>query len=61
MCRCTFVNVDPETGIMDADEPLKTLKSYRLTPSCDESPVMGIYMGLRIPGKIQVGDMVYVA
>ncbi|XP_015280863.1 PREDICTED: mitochondrial amidoxime-reducing component 1-like isoform X2 [Gekko japonicus] len=66
MCcpRCIFTKVDPDTGIMDKKEPLKTLKSYR---KCDPSeqhafkndPPFGWLYGVDKTGTIQVGDPVY--
>jgi len=30
--RCVITTTDPETGVVDGDEPLKTLKTYRWDP-----------------------------
>ncbi|XP_021919385.1 mitochondrial amidoxime-reducing component 1-like isoform X2 [Zootermopsis nevadensis] len=65
--RCTIVNVDPETAVRDPEmEPLRTLRSYRLvtTPGAKDvegvDPIMGVYLGLRIPGVVKEGDPIYV-
>ncbi|XP_048364142.1 mitochondrial amidoxime reducing component 2-like [Sphaerodactylus townsendi] len=62
--RCIFTKVDPDSGIMDKKEPLKTLKSYR---KCDPSeqhsfkndPPFGWLYAVDRTGVIQVGDPVY--
>ncbi|XP_053677916.1 mitochondrial amidoxime reducing component 2-like isoform X2 [Anopheles nili] len=58
--RCLFTNVDPETGISSPEEePLKTLRKYRMKPGLG-SPVVGMQMGIRTLGGISLGDAVYV-
>ncbi|XP_033618154.1 mitochondrial amidoxime-reducing component 1 [Fukomys damarensis] len=62
--RCVLTTVDPDTGIMNRKEPLETLRSYR---QCDPSeqklygklPLFGQYFALESPGKIRLGDAVY--
>ncbi|XP_059533505.1 mitochondrial amidoxime-reducing component 1 [Myotis daubentonii] len=62
--RCVSTTVDPDTGVMGRQEPLETLKSYRL---CDpsqhklygKSPLFGQYLVPENPGTIRVGDTVY--
>lgn len=59
--RCVFTNIDPITAERDPkEEPLKTLKSYRLIEKGGDSPVMGIHLGIRRQGKIRLHDAVYV-
>uniref|UniRef100_A0A182MZY0 MOSC domain-containing protein n=1 Tax=Anopheles dirus TaxID=7168 RepID=A0A182MZY0_9DIPT len=59
--RCLFTNVDPETGVSSPDqEPLSTLRKYRLKPGLGASPVLGMQMGIRELGAIGLGDAVYV-
>uniref|UniRef100_A0A182Q8Y7 MOSC domain-containing protein n=1 Tax=Anopheles farauti TaxID=69004 RepID=A0A182Q8Y7_9DIPT len=59
--RCLFTNVDPETGVSSPDqEPLSTLRKYRLKPGLGASPVVGMQMGIRTLGSIGLGDAVYV-
>ncbi|CRL04211.1 CLUMA_CG017305, isoform A, partial [Clunio marinus] len=59
--RCLFINIDPETAERNPDqEPLKTLQSYRTFPKTGSSPVMGIHLGLRGEGKVNIGDSIYV-
>lgn len=62
--RCILPNVDPETGIRDKQEPLKSLRSFRLVPKEDDpsfgnSPTLGRNLGIQICGNIKVGDDVF--
>uniref|UniRef100_A0A8D2DBW0 Mitochondrial amidoxime reducing component 1 n=1 Tax=Sciurus vulgaris TaxID=55149 RepID=A0A8D2DBW0_SCIVU len=62
--RCILTTVDPDTGIMSRKEPLETLKSYRLCDPSEQklygkSPLFGQYFVLDNPGKVKVGDPVY--
>ena len=64
--RCLFTTIDPETGVRDErGEPLKTLRQYRLNEDpalhsvMGNSPLFGINLGLRRPGEIKTGDVVY--
>jgi uncharacterized protein YcbX len=53
--------VDPETAERSLkEEPLKTLKTYRNNKKFPGGPCMGIYIGLRKRGVINVGDKVYI-
>lgn len=58
--RCIFTNINPKTAQRNpAKEPLTTLKKNRsYLPG--ESPVLGTHISLRSPGKVFVGDAVYV-
>lgn len=58
--RCIFVNVNPDTGERNPNfEPLKILNNYRkVIPK--EGPVMGVQMALRNPGRISIGDDVFI-
>lgn len=58
--RCLFTNIDPVDGTRNVNhEPLKTLKAYRsVLPN--ESPCLGIHMGVRQTGVVALGDGVYV-
>lgn len=40
--------------------PLNVLKTYRMFPNLGSSPVLGTHLGLRVPGKINVGDEIFV-
>uniref|UniRef100_W8BC72 MOSC domain-containing protein 1, mitochondrial n=1 Tax=Ceratitis capitata TaxID=7213 RepID=W8BC72_CERCA len=58
--RCILPNINPETGERDPENnPLKTLKTYRCFEN-KPSPVLGIHLGLRQPGKVKRGDVIYI-
>lgn len=59
--RCMFTTIDPTTGVRDKDEqPIKTLKQFRLFSSIGKSPVFGAHLGLRAGGKVKSGDSVFI-
>jgi len=54
--RCVFTTVDPDTAVMHpAQEPLRTLGSYRRTPA---GVLFGQNLVARTPGILQLGDAV---
>ncbi|XP_069624569.1 mitochondrial amidoxime reducing component 2-like [Ranitomeya imitator] len=62
--RCILTTIDPDTGIINTTEPLKTLRSYRLCDTEDKkvfksAPLFGQYYKILKKGKIRVGDPVY--
>jgi uncharacterized protein YcbX len=61
--RCMLTTIDPTTGERSKDEqPIKTLRKFRLFPQISStSPVFGIHLGLRTPGKVKTGDAVYIS
>ncbi|GAB6030726.1 Mitochondrial amidoxime-reducing component 1 [Chamberlinius hualienensis] len=63
--RCILTTIDPETGIKDGVEPLKTLKAYRqitdkkYRPLAGESPVFGVHLVTdQSGGSIRVGQSI---
>ncbi|XP_031341189.1 mitochondrial amidoxime-reducing component 1-like isoform X2 [Photinus pyralis] len=65
--RCVLTTVNPTTGIKsEQNEPLKTLRTYRMLKDLRKisvdgtSPLMGINMAYHSGEKINVGDVVYV-
>jgi len=59
--RCTFTTIDPDTAEKDPkNEPLRTLRTYRLLPKCEMSPGMGIHLGVTTSDTIKVGDTIYI-
>lgn len=59
--RCMLTTIDPATGERDKNEqPVKTLKTFRLFKEIGKSPVFGVHLGLRVAGKVKSGDSVYV-
>ncbi|XP_036925419.1 mitochondrial amidoxime reducing component 2 [Sturnira hondurensis] len=62
--RCIMTTVDPVTGVIGRQEPLETLKSYRLCDPSERaiyksSPLFGIYYSVEKLGSLKVGDPVY--
>ncbi|KAL4623958.1 mitochondrial amidoxime-reducing component 1-like [Arapaima gigas] len=62
--RCIFTTVNPATGVITREEPLETLKSYRMCDPSERhiyrtSPLFGQYFSVRKTGTLQVGDPVY--
>ncbi len=55
--RCKMVNINPETGEMDKNEPLLTLSSFR---KFDSGVHFGVNMIAENYGKISVGDTVHI-
>lgn len=64
--RCKMSKLDPETGSMDPEEPIKSLGSFREQTDPEriavdgKAPLMGIYCGLYVTGKVKLGDDVFV-
>eukprot|EP00058_Branchiostoma_floridae_P027706 XP_002613197.1 hypothetical protein BRAFLDRAFT_278045 [Branchiostoma floridae] len=65
--RCLMTTIDPETGMKNCTlEPLKTLRSYRLTEDekykavFGHGPLFGLTCGVEQEGAIHIGDTVYV-
>jgi len=56
--RCKLPNVDPETGIADRNEPLTTLRSYRVIDEGHSSPCLGMHVTPLEQGVVHVGDVV---
>lgn len=60
--RCVFTTIDPVTGVRDkGEQPLKTLKTFRVFQNIGASPVFGIHLGIRTPGKVRSGDAIYIS
>lgn len=63
--RCKITTVNPETGVMDVNRnTLKSLSSFRLCkpeekPFYGESPKIAVDLVVVRPGKVKVGDTVY--
>ncbi|XP_015185472.1 PREDICTED: mitochondrial amidoxime-reducing component 1-like [Polistes dominula] len=64
--RCKMTRIDPETGNVAKEEPLKTLYSFRKQTDPAKialdgpAPLMGIYCGLYITGRVKLKDDVFV-
>ncbi|XP_069116383.1 mitochondrial amidoxime-reducing component 1-like isoform X2 [Argopecten irradians] len=58
--RCILVTVDPFKGVKSKDEePLTTLKKFRLKPPYGPKPCLGIHLANDDKDVINVGDVVY--
>lgn len=58
--RCILTTVDQYKGEKSKDEePLTTLKTYRLKEPFGPKPALGIHLALDVEGTINVGDEVY--
>lgn len=64
--RCKMIKLDPETGNVAKEEPMKTLYSFRKQTDPERvsvdgtAPIMGIYCGLYITGRVKLKDDVFV-
>ncbi|KAH9868984.1 hypothetical protein J1614_008061 [Plenodomus biglobosus] len=58
--RCKLPNVDPETGIADRNEPLTTMRKYRIIDEGNPSPCLGMHVTPLEEGLVGVGDSVEV-
>lgn len=62
--RCILTTVNPNTGVMSRQEPLDTLRTFRMSDESlshlyKKSPLFGQYYGIEKTGKLRVGDPVY--
>lgn len=58
--RCILVTIDQTKGVKDkSEQPLATLKKYRLRDPYGDKPCFGVNFTSDKPGKIKVGDPVY--
>ncbi|XP_005104806.1 mitochondrial amidoxime-reducing component 1 [Aplysia californica] len=58
--RCIFVTVDQSKGVKDKnEEPLKTLKTYRLRDPYGPKPCFGVNFTMDKCGHVKVGDPIY--
>jgi uncharacterized protein YcbX len=54
--RCKLPNVDPKTGEADRNEPLTTLRGYRIIDEGSKSACLGMMVTPLGDGDIEVGD-----
>jgi uncharacterized protein YcbX len=60
--RCIFTTIDPLTGVRDqGEQPLKTLRKFRVFSNIGASPVFGVHLGIRSSGKVRTGDAIYIS
>ncbi|KAJ4314636.1 hypothetical protein N0V94_006366 [Neodidymelliopsis sp. IMI 364377] len=58
--RCKLPNVDPETGIADPNEPLTTMRKYRVIDEGSKNAVLGMQVTPLEAGEVRVGDTIEV-
>lgn len=58
--RCKLPNVDPETGVADANEPLTTMRKYRVIDEGSKNAVLGMQVTPLEDGDVKVGDTIEV-
>ncbi|CAL1542692.1 unnamed protein product [Lymnaea stagnalis] len=59
--RCPITTIDPNTAEVNLErQPLELLKSFRCRPPYGTAPIFGLYVSLDLPGRVKVGDPVYV-
>ncbi|CBX90833.1 hypothetical protein IAQ61_002310 [Plenodomus lingam] len=56
--RCKLPNVDPETGLTDRNEPLTTMRKYRIIDQGNPNPCLGMHVTPLEKGLVGVGDIV---
>ncbi|CAJ0580301.1 unnamed protein product, partial [Mesorhabditis spiculigera] len=62
--RCSMTKIDPEIGQKAAEEPFKTLQSFRLptdnmAKSIGKAPIFGVHTGMNRSGFLHVGQVVW--
>ncbi|KAF2995117.1 hypothetical protein E8E13_004258 [Curvularia kusanoi] len=58
--RCKLPNVDPETGVADANEPSTTMRKYRVIDEGSKNAVLGMQVTPLEAGNVKVGDTIEV-
>ncbi|KAF1843464.1 uncharacterized protein K460DRAFT_287477 [Cucurbitaria berberidis CBS 394.84] len=58
--RCKLPNVDPETGIADRNEPMTTMRKYRVIDEGSKSACLGMQVTPLGDGEVKVGDSIEV-
>ncbi|KAJ4370987.1 hypothetical protein N0V86_008681 [Didymella sp. IMI 355093] len=58
--RCKLPNVDPETGKADSNEPLTTMRKYRVIDEGSKNAVLGMQVTPLEVGDVKVGDTIEV-
>lgn len=56
--RCKLPNVDPETGVADINEPLTTMRKYRVIDEGSKNAVLGMQVTPLEAGEVKVGDTI---
>ena len=58
--RCKLPNVDPETAELDKNEPLTTLRSYRVIDEGSKNACLGMQVTPLSDGQVSIGDTIEV-
>lgn len=58
--RCKLPNVDPESGVADRNEPMTTMRKYRVIDEGSKSACLGMQITPLEDGEVKVGDHVEV-
>ena len=58
--RCKLPNVDPETAVADRNEPLTTLRNYRVIDAGSKNACLGMQVTPLEEGSVTVGDKIEV-
>jgi uncharacterized protein YcbX len=58
--RCKLPNVDPQTAEIDRNEPMSTLRSYRVIDEGSKNACLGMQVTPLGEGMVRVGDRVEV-
>ncbi|RMZ73509.1 mosc domain-containing [Pyrenophora seminiperda CCB06] len=58
--RCKLPNVDPKTAVADRNEPLSTLRSYRVIDAGSKNACLGMQVTPLEEGAVAVGDVIEV-
>jgi uncharacterized protein YcbX len=58
--RCKLPNVDPGTAQLDKNEPLSTLRSYRVIDEGSKNACLGMQVTPLSDGQVTVGDTIQV-
>jgi uncharacterized protein YcbX len=58
--RCKLPNVDPKTAELDKNEPLSTLRSYRVIDEGSKNACLGMQATPLSNGQVDVGDKIEV-
>jgi uncharacterized protein YcbX len=58
--RCKLPNINPETGVADANEPSTTMRKYRVIDEGSKNAVLGMQVTPLEEGDVKVGDSIEV-
>ncbi|KAJ4335132.1 hypothetical protein N0V95_008986 [Ascochyta clinopodiicola] len=56
--RCKLPNVDPATGVADSNEPMSTMRKYRVIDEGSKNAVLGMQVTPLEVGDVKIGDTI---